>query len=438
MFFKSILLALSIGLFSFFLTACGGGGGSTNTSINPQPSNPLSFDPLLAQTLQIPESNASVLLSANTLVREDGSLPVGNVVFDLKTLNPAVSLNNLPGDLFVKTAGNSIVPFESLGALRVTFTDSEGNPLKLIAGANALFRISFANKSANPPAATVPLFYYDEIQQLWIEEGVASLLTDDTGAQFYEGNVSNLSTWTAGNIYSQINIISCVEDSNDTPLSIENVKIISEGIDYSGKTESVSDAQGNYSVAVKQNAEVLIHGELNGVKSSTIKINTSTDDQTLVDCLKFSSGLDGNVNISIKASWGASPVNLDASLSVPNRSNVFFNLRGSLTESPFIQLDVVDTDGYGPEVMTIFKFENNGLAVYRYTISNFSINFDVGITNSPATVELNVNGDVTVFTPPPEEGTNLIWNVFDIIVDTDGAFTISPVNTWSPIFVDGN
>ena len=109
--------------------------------------------------------------------------------------------------------------------------------------------------------------------------------------------------------------------------------------------------------------------------------------------------------------------------------HVYFVSRGSLTAAPFASLDVDDTDSFGPEVITIFDFPQAG--TYRYSVHNYSSTFNPGIAGSPAQVELNVNGSITLFTPPAGEGSNLTWDVFEFIVAQDGSFTINPVNAWS-------
>ncbi len=437
MFLKSIILFLSIGFLSSLLTACGGGGGGNATT--------QTFNPRDQKTFLVPDSIASVAIDADTLVKvSDSSLPVGNVDVTIEVLNPAININALPGKLTFKNANGDLLAFESYGAMSIDFNDSEGSVLKLLSGSTATLHIPLINKSATSPN-TIQLYYYDETESVWVEGGDAVLQEDvTTGQQFYAGDIDNLSIWTAGSAYSEITISGCVEDGSATPLPLSGVTIFADGNNYSGKNELVTGSDGLYSISVKQKADVLIYGELNGVKTNTMKLTTTDVDlDTTISCLSFAKGLGApegeNASISIKAKWGNFPEDLDVRLTGPNGLNVFFNDRGALLESPFIRLDAIDDDAYGPEVLTIFKFENPG--VYRFIVSHFKTSNNVpdfSITNSPTQVELNVNGVITTFVPPEGEANNLIWNVFEFIVGSDGSFTVNPVNTWSLIFSGNN
>jgi len=183
---------------------------------------------------------------------------------------------------------------------------------------------------------------------------------------------------------------------------------------------------------VKTNASVLLFGLQTGVKTNTVKLPTTTSDQAMGACLMLSTGNGaGSTAVSIKLSWGSNPLDLDSHLVGPSSIHTFFGNSGSLISFPFSQLDVDDVNSFGPEVITIFDFPVAG--TYRYSVNNFSTTFGPGITGSPTRVELNVNGTITLFTPPAGEGSNVTWNVFEFVVANDGSFTVNPVNTWSAL-----
>jgi len=126
-------------------------------------------------------------------------------------------------------------------------------------------------------------------------------------------------------------------------------------------------------------------------------------DQSMSACLVLSTaGGTGGTAVSIKLSWGESPERYSRLLCRQRKSG---------------------------EVITIFNFPVAG--TYRYSANNFSETFMPGITGSPARVELNVNGNIALFTPPPGENNNLTWDVFEFVVADDGSFNVSPINTWS-------
>ncbi|VAW54073.1 hypothetical protein MNBD_GAMMA06-1019 [hydrothermal vent metagenome] len=387
------------------------------------------FDPDAAQTLTVPGTPASVSLGAGALAQADGSAPSGNVTINLTVVDPRIDIDLMPGDMLVDAGAGELSPIESFGAIIVTFTDAAGSDLDLAQGSNATIRIPLADKSGSPPA-TIPLYFYDEDNGVWLEEGSASL--DDTNS-YYEGTVSHFSTWNADFLYPQTLINGCVEDVSGEVAA--GVSVVSVGDNYSGVSTAVTDASGNFSIIVKPDAVVLLSGLRAGIKTNTISITTTSSDQTVDECLMFSvgSGGLGAASVSIKLSWGENPFDLDSYLIGPDGSGVSINFitQGSLIEFPFSQLDVDDTDSFGPEIITVFSFPVAG--IYRYSVNNFSGTFEPGITGSPARVELNANGNVTLYTPPAGEGTNFTWDVFDINVAADGSFVIIPANTWSAL-----
>ena len=383
------------------------------------------FNPDAPQTLTVTGSPASVELAASSLVQGDGSAPSGNVTVNLTVIDPTVDIELMPGDMLTD-AGGVLSPIESFGAIIVTFADDSGNDLNLAQGSTANIRIPLADKTGAPPA-TIPLYFYDETSGVWVEEGTATLVVDAAGS-YYEGTVSHFTTWNADFLYDQVLVNGCIEDS--AGVRVAGAGVVSVGDDYAGTSSAITDASGNFSIIVKPNASVLVFGLQAGVKTNTERLTTTTSEQTMGSCLVFSTGSNaGDTSVSIKLSWGDNPSDLDAYLVGPGGVRVYFGAKGSLTAFPFSQLDVDDVSSFGPEVITIFNFPEAG--TYRYSVNNFSGTFAPGITDSPARIELNVNGTVTLFTPPPGEGTNVTWDVFEFVVAGDGSFVVNPVNTWS-------
>jgi uncharacterized protein YfaP (DUF2135 family) len=127
--------------------------------------------------------------------------------------------------------------------------------------------------------------------------------------------------------------------------------------------------------------------------------------------------------------WGATPADLDAHLTGPllagGRFHVYFSARGSLTVEPFAQLDVDDTNGFGPETITISQVKPG---VYRYSVhdySNRTSTTSTALSASGARVDLYVNGVLTqqFFVPP---GPGNLWTVFEM-----NGGVVTAVNTMS-------
>ena len=384
------------------------------------------FDPNTNQTLTVENTPASVSIPASSLVQNNGSAPDGNVTVNLTVIDPTIDIGFMPGDMLTDVGNGSLSPIESFGAITVTFTDASGNNLNLSQGSTSTIRIPLADKSGSPPAS-IPLYFYDGTAGIWIEEGVATLILDATNS-YYEGTVNHFSTWNADYLYPQVQVHGCVKDSSGA--LVTGVSAISTGDDYSGQSSAYTDTSGNFSIIVKPDSSVLIHGIRAGIKTNTVLLETTASEQTMDECLLLptASGI-GDTAISIKLSWGNTPFDLDAYLNGPGNMKVYYIDQGSLTDYPFSQLDVDDTNSFGPEVITIFKFPEPG--VYRYSVHNYSETFEQGITGSPTRVELNIEGNISLYTPPAGEGSNITWNVFDLVVDENAGVIVTPINTWS-------
>ncbi|MCC6244195.1 MAG: carboxypeptidase regulatory-like domain-containing protein [Gemmatimonadaceae bacterium] len=128
-------------------------------------------------------------------------------------------------------------------------------------------------------------------------------------------------------------------------------------------------------------------------------------------------------------SWGTTPSDLDSHLTGPlagsgSRFHVYFSSRGSLTASPFAYLDVDETNGNGPETITIAQ---QIAGVYRYYVHRWSSSGEIKTSN--ARVDLyQGNTLVRQFYPPQQDG--IYWTVFELSGST--ITTINAINSTVP------
>jgi len=369
----------------------------------------------------VPGTPALVRLPAAGLVRSDGGAAAASVTVSVTPINPALNAGLMPGDF---TAGSAEAPqiIESFGAMQIDIRDASGAAYNLAPNRTATLRIPLASRSANIPA-TVPLFYMDTTTGRWVQEGTATL--QGSGAdRYYEGTVSHFSTWNADQAIETIRLTGCVRDANNQPVA--GALVSSDGIDYSGSSRAATGADGGFIIPVKRGG-VLTLAALTGDRlTNTLRVEAATTaaDATLPNCLVTAFTTAG---INIKLTWGAKPEDVDSHLLVPDGAHVYFAAPGDLVAAPFANLDVDDTDSFGPEVVTITRLMQG---TYRYAVHNYSGTFDPGMTGSPVRVELSRGGALNVFTPPAGEGSNGWWHVFDLVVDANCAVTLVPVNTW--------
>lgn len=142
----------------------------------------------------------------------------------------------------------------------------------------------------------------------------------------------------------------------------------------------------------------------------------------------FMSPSSGSVAWRFVLQWGARPYDLDAHLTGPDpqsqtRFHVYFADRGSASSAPYATLDVDQTDGFGPETITMVQAFTG---TYRYFVDNFSQ--DSPLKTSGAVVSVyRGNTFETSFTVPQQDGT--VWQVFEI---TSG--TLVPINVINNTF----
>lgn len=351
------------------------------------------------------------------LVTADGTAYSGSVKAEITLIDPSSDPNIMPGDFTtVDTATGVVASIESFGAVNVTFESEAGEALDLADGQTATIRIPVAEGATNPPS-TIPLYYFDETLGRWIEEGQATLTTSG-GVAVYEGTVSHFTTWNADRVFETVTIAGCVVDAAGN--AVANTAIRTRGSDYIGTASTIANASGEFVVAARLSSRVFLSA-ISGTQSRTITVNTDASNQTLGDCLVVDEAAS-----TITLSWGENPRDLDTHFSGPadaagdSSFHIYFGNKTANLGDTTLYLDVDDTSSFGPEILTIpttFPFPGT----YRYSVYKFSGSSD--IQASPARVELNLNGETSIFSPPEGTPTDC-WVVFDLIVAEGGAVSV--------------
>ncbi len=149
-------------------------------------------------------------------------------------------------------------------------------------------------------------------------------------------------------------------------------------------------------------------------------------DQLEHEVRNFSLTPDNQINeISLVLSWQAEPRDLDSHLLTPeiegNSYHIYYASEGNLEIAPYAQLDLDDTNGYGPETISISEYYSG---TYHYYIHKFS---GIGtLAGSNAFVDIYQNSSLYSTITIPETGNGDYWHVCNIDGST-GAITI--INT---------
>jgi hypothetical protein len=376
-------------------------------------------------TATVPGSTARVVLAAGSVQRADGSLPTGNLQVRLTPIDPASDTSVMPGD-FTTLVGAVAVPIESFGALDVRLSDDTGQTLNLRSGQSASLRIPVASRDPNPPA-TIPLFYFDNAAGRWVQEGTATL-AGTAPNRYYEGTVTHFTVWNADRVADTVRVSGCVADANG--VRVAGAHVYTDGVNYSGTSSAVADANGDFTVPMRVNSVATLVGLSLGQLSNTLSVGPYAVDTQLPNCLAL--GQNG-AGITMKLTWGANPSDLDSHLYLPDGTEVYYNNEGALVAAPFANLDVDDTSSYGPEVVTITKLM---VGTYKYAVRNYSGYSDGPMAQASARVELNVPGRAAeLFTPPAtgESTDTEYWLLFELDVDAQCNVVIRRQGSYSPV-----
>jgi len=128
-----------------------------------------------------------VEILANALEDENGNPPSGPLELSLSTLDIRQP-GRFPGDFSGRDTSNQLARLVSWGATDIKIVDGAGNRFNLKPAATARLSIPVSNPDS-PPPSTIPVWFYDPDEGVWLEEGTAILKTGR-----YETMVTHFST----------------------------------------------------------------------------------------------------------------------------------------------------------------------------------------------------------------------------------------------------
>ncbi|MER2108659.1 MAG: S-layer homology domain-containing protein [Solibacillus sp.] len=198
---------------------------------------------------------------------------------------------------------------------------------------------------------------------------------------------------------------------------------------------ATTDAYGYYTVNVPAGVytgEFSAPGYL-----TTHMVATATSDYFSTDEHATAMRAAASQEVKVMLTWDERPSDLDSHLVGPTSNNGEFHIayyEKQYTENGIVyaDLDWDDTSSYGPETTTIRQLKDGE---YRFYVHNYSGQWgsDTTLRKSGAKVSVYLGNATTpteTMAVPTGEGTETIWNVFDLIVTNNGeTVTIRPVNT---------
>ncbi|WP_299525705.1 hypothetical protein [Winogradskyella sp.] len=166
---------------------------------------------------------SSVSFDGN-FIKEDGTAYEGSVDVIMHHLDPTDDdmPMQMPGMLYAQNEAGAERMLQTLGMLAVELRGTGGEDLNLATGSTSEIKIP-VDASLMPLApASIPLWYFDEVNGYWKEEGVATLQ-----GNMYVGTVSHFSFWNCDIPAEAIVLCVTTTDGNNMPLSNLQVSITS-------------------------------------------------------------------------------------------------------------------------------------------------------------------------------------------------------------------
>jgi len=260
------------------------GFASTQKLINVTESVPNRVDAslyLIAKSEEMDQSGGtisgddfSVEIPENAFVYASDSVAVkGNVTVEVTPflITDTEFFSAFPGNFEgVRESDGSSTAIESYGFIDVSLS-SDGEKVQLKEGTIATIKIK---APSNNPPSTIPMWYYDEMNHQWLEQGEGHL-----EGEFYTAEVSHFTKWNWDKPYAQTAKITGrvvghdgTDDKNPVPLA--GAKVVQTGKTYTFQNVTRTKDDGTFELITPDGGFIKIEAYYE-YYGSTIVYNTS-------------------------------------------------------------------------------------------------------------------------------------------------------------------
>ncbi len=374
-----------------------------------------------------PTGGGQITFQSGSFTDSNGNPFSGPVMVSAKYFDPTSSTYNqvFPGNFSGVTQSGATATIQSFGFIDANLKSTSGSTIKLASGKASTLTIPIPTSMQSSAPATIPMWYYDTTAATWKEEGVAT-----KNGNNYVGTVTHFTSWNWDRVYDVCYITGRVIDGDGNP--IQNAYVTCDGVDYTGQSYRYTGSDGRFQIGVRVSSTVKVKATKDGTTSSPLTVTTPTANGGTKDI--------GDIILappiaSITLTWGATPYDVDSHLYIPTYNSqgpghVLWSSKGSATSYPYANLDTDDRNGYGPEVVTIYrKFPGT----YKYIVHNYSGESSAPLTGSNAKVTLIIGGSLYTYSIPISNpnGYNT-WRVFELVISSSGGVTINTINDFQP------
>lgn len=379
------------------------------------------------------DGNGQVDFSAGSFVDAAGNPYTGDVTVQVNAMQPedADFFGAFPGDFSGIREGGAEVPFVSFGFMTVELTSVDKAPLMMADGATATLSLAINPDKVLTAPSSIPMWYFDETDGLWHEDGAAVL----EGSE-YVADVSHFTTWNWDLPVEDICSISGTV-VNEAGQPVVGARVISRNVDMAIMDEAFTNSLGVFNVRAVRNSSSEVWAVSGSLASeSTLVVVADVCPFVLTDPLVLTVPA-----YAVSLTWGEFPDDLDSHLLVPmtwdndyDYYHIYYSSMGTLGGDPYAVLDTDDTSSYGPEIITGTRLYQGR---FQYWINNYETDDTTDLAGSGAVVQLEIGGRLYLYDvgDVPLAGADQTgwWHVFDFVVD-GGAVTVDPVMRFQPRF----
>ena len=363
-------------------------------------------------TVTTPEGG-SVTLPPGFAVDASGAAVTGDVQVSVTLFDPSTDagLEAFPGEFLGTQTDGTEALLISFAFMDVSLADAAGNPLGSAPGADIGLTMPVPASMQGEAPATIPLWYFDEDDGRWYEEASATF----DGSR-YTGTVGHLSIWNCDVAADRSYVIGRVIDCEHGGGPVMGARVTVKGQRGWTSGETSTPGDGTFRIPVDSNHNCEIWPSKNGTEGERVSFVSADTGQTLDlgdICL-------GVPPVRVTLLWGDEPRDLDSHLTLPGdpREHLYYG-NPSLEHA---RLDTDDTDGHGPEVVTLYELHNG---TYRYCVHHYAGEGDLASSEASALMIVNGLGIYAETPPGGSEGPDDVWQVWDFDVDNQQVMAVS-------------
>lgn len=388
-------------------------------------------------TLTNASTGAALVVGAGSICAADGTTAVsGDVACALTSLT---SIEAMPGDAVGMRLDATEAALMFGGFLDVSCTDADGVELALCTGNTATLTVPVLGyQECGELLGPMPSWSFSEADGTWNE--YATFTKSCGGGEttsLFEGLVDSFGWWAAaapsGFTCLTGNVVDTVTEDPNTEALVECSISTASGNTARARFSAWTDVNGDFCVQVPvttyysctaRKAEFSSNTQLGETPITELPCGHiackdvggfSLEDPILRSTLTWLSEASGV------------PRDIDSYfVSTDGTIVVYYGDKGSLTHSPFIELDTDAVSWSGPENTTAVPGMYPG--TYRFCVHNFSGDGD--LTTSGA--EVLVSG-LSISLPrryriPTSPVNRLVWQVYEVVVEEDYSMTLTDIN----------